>query len=644
VPIASVASWLRHWADEPLTDQADRLLADAGIREGRRPAARRALLASRLGSITVTRCWTLRPASSASLWEHLRRSRLSRRLAGFLIAYSGAALASLASWWLIGRAALEGRFDPGTLLAWSFFIIGIVPLSLFAMWSQGVFFLGVGRTLRLHLLAGALKLDPDDTRHEGVGQHLAPVFESEAVETLALTGGSYAVQAFVDLTLAGCVLLLTSHGPQFILLLLASAVVAARFMNYFRHRERWTSARLRLTHDVVEQLVGHRTRLLEERCDESGAGGAGVPSAVCRDGVAEADAGRLGVGPQAVRNEENNEARERYVELSKHMDRAAVVLSAMPRMWLLVGLIGLAPQIIAATTSPAILAIGLGATLLAFGALTKAVTSLTTLADAIIGWNQVAPLLAALRRPEERGQIDAVAELVGGTKAASTSSASRSGTGGNASTGNKARRRRALIASQDLAFRFRDRTDAVIRRCNFQIDSGDRIHLSGVPGAGKSTLVSLLTGLRVPESGVLLLDGLDRATLGAQGWRRRVAAAPQFPDNYLFNDTLAFNLLMARRWPPSLDDLRWAESTCRRLGLGPLIERMPGGLFQLVGETGWRLSHGERSRVCIARALLQGADLVVLDESFADLDLDTLRRCLPAAAELAQTLLVVAHA
>ena len=69
-----------------------------------------------------------------------------------------------------------------------------------------------------------------------------------------------------------------------------------------------------------------------------------------------------------------------------------------------------------------------------------------------------------------------------------------------------------------------------------------------------------------------------------------------------------------------------------------------GGLFRVVGETGWQLSHGERSRVYKARALLQGADLVVLDESFAELDPDSLLRCLPQAADLARTLVVVAHA
>jgi ABC-type transport system involved in cytochrome bd biosynthesis fused ATPase/permease subunit len=82
---------------------------------------------------------------------------------------------------------------------------------------------------------------------------------------------------------------------------------------------------------------------------------------------------------------------------------------------------------------------------------------------------------------------------------------------------------------------------------------------------------------------------------------------------------------------------------CRALGLGELIDRMPAGLEQAVGETGWQLSHGERSRLYIARALLQGADLVVLDESFGALDPETLRQALRCVLERAPAVLVIAH-
>ena len=86
-----------------------------------------------------------------------------------------------------------------------------------------------------------------------------------------------------------------------------------------------------------------------------------------------------------------------------------------------------------------------------------------------------------------------------------------------------------------------------------------------------------------------------------------------------------------------------AETICRELGLDELLQRMPGGTLQQVGETDWQLSHGERSRLYIARALLQGADLVVLDESFAALDPENLARAFQCVARRADALLVIAH-
>jgi ATP-binding cassette subfamily B protein len=70
---------------------------------------------------------------------------------------------------------------------------------------------------------------------------------------------------------------------------------------------------------------------------------------------------------------------------------------------------------------------------------------------------------------------------------------------------------------------------------------------------------------------------------------------------------------------------------------------MPAGLQQMVGESGWQLSHGERSRLFIARALLQNADLMILDESFAALDPKTLAEAMSCVLHYAPTLLVIAH-
>ena len=94
---------------------------------------------------------------------------------------------------------------------------------------------------------------------------------------------------------------------------------------------------------------------------------------------------------------------------------------------------------------------------------------------------------------------------------------------------------------------------------------------------------------------------------------------------------------------PHSGDVEAAEDACRELGLDDLLSHMPAELLQMAGETGWQLSHGERSRLYMARALLQGADLIILDESFAALDPETLRQCLRCVLKRAATVLVIAH-
>src|SRR5215813_8948930 len=134
-----------------------------------------------------------------------------------------------------------------------------------------------------------------------------------------------------------------------------------------------------------------------------------------------------------------------------------------------------------------------------------------------------------------------------------------------------------------------------------------------------------------------------RLGLGTEAWRRRVVTAPQFHENHVLTETFAFNLLMGRRWPPQTEEVQEAERVCRELNLEELLARMPAGLLRMVSETGWQLSHGERSWLYMARTLLQGAAVVILDESFAALDPDTLFRCLRCALKRADTLPVIAH-
>ena len=82
---------------------------------------------------------------------------------------------------------------------------------------------------------------------------------------------------------------------------------------------------------------------------------------------------------------------------------------------------------------------------------------------------------------------------------------------------------------------------------------------------------------------------------------------------------------------------------CQELGLSDLIDRMPAGIHQFVGDTGWRLSQGERSRIFLARVLLQKSALVILDETLSALDPETLRSCLACVLHRVRTVIVIAH-
>jgi ABC-type transport system involved in cytochrome bd biosynthesis fused ATPase/permease subunit len=141
----------------------------------------------------------------------------------------------------------------------------------------------------------------------------------------------------------------------------------------------------------------------------------------------------------------------------------------------------------------------------------------------------------------------------------------------------------------------------------------------------------------------MLLHALDRATFGSSGWRKRITAAPQFHENHVLSGSFAYNLLLGREWPTSPELRTKAAALCKELGLDELIAKMPAGLEEMIGETGWQLSHGEKSRLYIARTLLQGVELVILDESFASLDPETMRVAQRCVLNHAKALVVVSH-
>ena len=582
----------------------DQLLAEAGVAETRRDHARRALLNEQLGAHQIEVGWLLRPSPRVSLWRQARQVRLWQPLLMLL----GAALIQqvllVVTWWIIGQGALSGHFEWVWLLAWALLLFTAIPFQLLVAWSQSQFAYAGGALIKQRLLYGALKLEPDDIRHEGMGQFLGRVMESEAVELLALNGGLLILVSLIQLGTASWVLAQATSGwPLLGLMWLWVAFIVAYGWYYYRHSHAWVETYRRMTNDLVEGMVGHRTRLAQE-------------------------------DPGHWHADEDREL-ARYVELSVRRDRIGGGLINLPASWLVVGLVGLAYAFVPGTASIEQLAITLGGVLLAQQALYTLTNGVEQGVQMGLSWQQVQPIFQA---------ADLQVDVPAGPYFLSLGPSRKAEGKDVASPGQNGRDDQVpLLLAKDLNYRYRQGGRQVLQDCSLQIDPGDRLLLEGPSGGGKTTLAAVMSGLRQPESGLLLLWGYDQPSLGSEIWRRRLAVAPQFHENHIFTETFGFNLLLGRRWPPTAEDTQLAEIICRELGLGDLLERMPSGWQQMVGESGWQLSHGERSRVFIARALLQEADLMILDESFGALDPENLERALRCTLKWAPTLLVIAH-
>ena len=587
---AAVARLMREEKQGRVAAEVDQLLASLPPSRDRARVRDRMLL-QRLGERQLRTCWMVRPAPSARAGTLL--GDVPTLVVKILLNHALLSLLLAGSFWMLGRAALQAHLEMGWFTGWIALIACAIPLRLLEVWWQGLFSLRVGGVLKQQLLAGILKLSPDEVRLDGAGRHFGRVVESEVVEQLALGGGLLAVLSLLDLVIAGVILAQGAGGSGQVVALCAWTLLAALLTGrHYLAQRRWAWKRIEVTHELIERMIGHRTRLAQLPREQWHIG----------EDAALAD----------------------YHEISQAMDRRTTQLaSVLQTGWLVIALLTLLPAFADGRTQATALAVSLGGTLLALRAFDEISGFFQQLSLAATSFEQIRHLLQAVGRPEKVPAIPLELE----TEKLDASS-------GKSLT---------LLEGRGLSFRHRERSRPVLDGCALRISRGDRILLEGPSGGGKSTLVSLLTGLRVPSAGVLLLRGLDHASFGATGWRRRVTAAPQFHENHVLSQSFGFNLLMGREWPASEASLDEAQAICRELGLDELLARMPGGLSQPIGETGWQLSHGEKSRLYIARTLLQGAELVILDESFASLDPETMAVAVRCVLKRAPSLLVVCH-
>ncbi|MBE9173630.1 ABC transporter ATP-binding protein [Cyanobium sp. LEGE 06143] len=193
------------------------------------------------------------------------------------------------------------------------------------------------------------------------------------------------------------------------------------------------------------------------------------------------------------------------------------------------------------------------------------------------------------------------------------------------------------VVFEHVSFAYRE-DDPILTDLSFRIAPGEHVALVGPTGSGKTTVIRLLCRLYEPQSGRILLDGVDIRELPIPTLRQRLGVVLQ--DTFLFSGNVADNLRLDA--PISSDDL---QRLCRELGLAELLRRLPEGLATELRERGGNLSSGERQLLAVARVAIRDPSVLVMDEATAFLDPATeatLQRDLDRLLQQ-RTAIVIAH-
>ena len=199
---------------------------------------------------------------------------------------------------------------------------------------------------------------------------------------------------------------------------------------------------------------------------------------------------------------------------------------------------------------------------------------------------------------------------------------------------------RGAIRFETVTFSYASRLEApALHEVSLSIAPGETVALVGPSGAGKSTLIQLLLRFYDPQSGRIMLDGVNLADMARSDFRRALSLVPQDP--VIFAASARENIRFGRPDASNED----VEAAARAAAAHDFILALPEGYDTYVGERGVMLSGGQRQRIAIARAILRDAPVLLLDEATSALDAQSERAVQDAVDRLARdrTTLIIAH-
>ncbi len=196
---------------------------------------------------------------------------------------------------------------------------------------------------------------------------------------------------------------------------------------------------------------------------------------------------------------------------------------------------------------------------------------------------------------------------------------------------------RHSVVFRNVSFRYQDQM--VLRNINLRVKGGEILALAGMSGGGKTTLVNLIPRFYDVTEGAVLIDGQDVRDVTIASLRRQIGIVTQDP--ILFNDTVRNNIAYGKLDAPEAEIM----AAARAAYAFDFIEKFPDRFNTVVGEKGVRLSGGEKQRICIARALLKNAPILILDEATSSLDTESELAVQRALENLmkGRTTFIVAH-